>query len=171
MLSGGVSVAHFADGTTRGALSSMAINLADATSTLPFLDDSSFIRVDATRADSVAIDYMPIIGRPAARQNVIFGYAWSGHGFAISLGFTEPFREWIESGQKPSALDVFPICGSARESGRKQTVGRHVTITQHFQDLYAMVTQLGYSLRPKSESRVRRVLLQVRDSAADAWNH
>jgi sarcosine oxidase subunit beta len=107
MLSGGVSVAHLADGTTRGALTAISINLADAISVLPFLDDSSFIRVDATRADSVAVDAIPIVGRPAALQNVIFGYAWSGHGFAISLGFTELFREWIVSGQKPAALEVF----------------------------------------------------------------
>lgn len=107
MLSGGVSVQHKDRNLTHGSLSSTAINLNDSIATLPFLEGSSFIKVDASRTDTVALDGIPIIGKPAALSNTLYGFAWSGHGFAISLGFTHYFKEWIVSGEKPAALAPF----------------------------------------------------------------
>jgi glycine/D-amino acid oxidase-like deaminating enzyme len=107
MLSGGVSVTHENGRVAQGSLSSTAINLTDAISTLPFLDRSEFLKVDATRVETVALDAIPVIGQPEAAENIYFGYAWSGHGFAISLGFTKLFADWVESGRKPSELEPF----------------------------------------------------------------
>lgn len=107
MLSGGVSVAYGANGVWDGSLSAMSINLTDAIATLPFLDRSSFQKVDASRVEAVALDQIPIIGRPAALDNTIYGYAWSGHGFAISLGFTKYFTDWLLTGEKPRELEPF----------------------------------------------------------------
>jgi glycine/D-amino acid oxidase-like deaminating enzyme len=107
MLSGGVSVTHEQGKVAQGSLSSTAINLTDAISTLPFLDRSEFLKVDATRVETVALDAIPVIGQPEAAENVYFGYAWSGHGFAISLGFTKLFADWLESGRKPVELEPF----------------------------------------------------------------
>jgi sarcosine oxidase, subunit beta len=107
MLSGGVSVTHEGGKVAQGSLSSTAINLTDAISTLPFLDRSEFLKVDATRVETVALDAIPMIGQPEAAENVYFGYAWSGHGFAISLGFTKLFADWVESGRKPIELEPF----------------------------------------------------------------
>ncbi|MDR5780983.1 FAD-binding oxidoreductase [Caballeronia sp. LZ065] len=107
MLSGGVSVRYTQPDLWHGSLSSTAINLTDSIATLPFLDDSSFVKVDASRTDTVALDGVPIIDRPHALGNTIYGFAWSGHGFAISLGFTHYFREWLLTGEKPAELDAF----------------------------------------------------------------
>lgn len=107
MLSGGVSVSHVGDNKMVGSLSATAVNLTDSIATLPFLEASSFIKVDASRTDTVALDGIPIIEQSVALSNTIYGYAWSGHGFAISLGFTHYFTEWVLSGKKPEALAPF----------------------------------------------------------------
>lgn len=107
MLSGGVSVAHDADGAISGSLSAMAINLSDAIQTMPFLERSTFLRADSSRTDTMSIDGIPIIGKPRALNNTIFAFGWTGHGYAISLGFTKYFTDWLLSGEKPAELEPF----------------------------------------------------------------
>lgn len=107
MLSGGAHVSHTAEGLWKGSLSSMTQNVTDAVLTLPFIDNSSLLSVDASRVEAVAVDQIPLIGRAEALPNLIYGYGWSGHGFAISLGFTRLFSEWIATGEKPEALEPF----------------------------------------------------------------
>lgn len=107
MLSGGQSVAYTPEGHWKGSLSSIALGLADAIATLPFIDESAFLKVDASRAESCAIDGIPIVDTPAALHNTIYGFAWTGHGFAIALGFTKYLTDWIVGGEKPQALEVF----------------------------------------------------------------
>ncbi|WOI58237.1 FAD-binding oxidoreductase [Palleronia sp. LCG004] len=107
MLSGGASVSYTEEGAWRGSLSSTALNLTDAIQTLPFLDDSSFISVDASRVEAVTLDGIPIVGQPQGMANAYYGYGWSGHGFAISLGFSKLFEEWMTGGEKPAMLDPF----------------------------------------------------------------
>ena len=107
MLSGGAHVAHTPEGIWKGSLSAMTQNVTDAILTLPFIDNSTFLKVDASRVETVSVDHIPLIGQPEALANTIYGYAWSGHGFAISLGFTKLFTDWILSGVKPEALDAF----------------------------------------------------------------
>jgi sarcosine oxidase subunit beta len=109
MLSGGVSVGYDTDGKWDGSLSSTAINLNDAIQTMPFIDRSSFVKVDASRVETVAVDHIPIIDRPTGLANTIYGYAWSGHGFAIALGFTKYMVDWALSGEKPSELEPFSV--------------------------------------------------------------
>ncbi len=107
MLSGGVSITYDKEGRLEGSLSATALNLNDAIATMPFIDRSSFVKVDASRTEATAIDLIPIIDRPDALANTIYGYAWSGHGFAISLGFTKYFTDWLLTGEKPEALEPF----------------------------------------------------------------
>ncbi len=109
MLSGGVSVAYDAEGKWEGSLSATAINLNDAIQTMPFIDRSSFVKVDASRTDTVALDGIPIVDRPANLANTIYGYAWSGHGYAIALGFTKYMVDWALGGEKPAELDPFSV--------------------------------------------------------------
>jgi sarcosine oxidase subunit beta len=94
MISGGQSVEP-SEGGLRGTLSATALNVSDAIATFPFLDRSEFLKVDGSRTDSCAIDHIPIIGKVEAADNLIFGFAWSGHGFAISLGFARYLVDWI----------------------------------------------------------------------------
>ncbi|BAV45775.1 FAD dependent oxidoreductase [Mesorhizobium loti] len=107
MLSGGQSVAYTPEGRWKGSLSSIALGLTDAIATLPFIDESSFLKVDASRVESCAVDGIPIVDTPAALHNTIYGFAWTGHGFAIALGFTKYLTDWIVGGEKPQALEVF----------------------------------------------------------------
>lgn len=107
MLSGGQSVAHTPEGHWKGSLSSTALGLTNAIATLPFIDESSFLKVDASRVESCAVDGIPIVDTPAALHNTIYGFAWTGHGFAIALGFTKYLTDWIVGGEKPQALEVF----------------------------------------------------------------
>jgi glycine/D-amino acid oxidase-like deaminating enzyme len=81
--------------------------VTDAILTLPFIDDSTFLKADASRIETVAVDHIPLIDQAEELSNTIYGYAWSGHGFAISLGFTKLFTDWIVSGSKPDALQPF----------------------------------------------------------------
>ncbi len=107
MLSGGAHVGYTPEGLWKGSLSSMTQNVTDGLLTMPFIDNSSLLSVDASRVETVAADQIPLIGQAEALPNLIYGYGWSGHGFAISLGFTRLFSEWIATGEKPEALEPF----------------------------------------------------------------
>ncbi len=107
MLSGGAHVSYTPEGLWKGSLSALTQNVTDAIQTLPFIDNSSFLQADASRVESVAVDNIPLIGQSEALANTLYGYAWSGHGFAISLGVTKLFTDWILSGAKPEALEPF----------------------------------------------------------------
>ncbi len=106
MLSGGMTVER-ADGATTGCLSSLAGNLADALQTFPFLEEAEFQQLDASRTDTFTTDGTAIVSRPEAVENVVFGYGWSGHGFAISLGFAELIAEWVATGVRAAELEPF----------------------------------------------------------------
>ncbi|WID98568.1 FAD-binding oxidoreductase [Bosea vestrisii] len=107
MLSGGAHVGYTPEGLWKGSLSSMTQNVTDALLTLPFIDNSSFLSADASRVETVAVDQVPLIGQAEAVSNLIYGYGWSGHGFAISLGFTKLLADWIKTDEKPEALEPF----------------------------------------------------------------
>ncbi len=107
MLSGGAHVAYTPEGLWKGSLSAITQNVTDAIMTFPFIDNSSFVKADASRVEAVSADLIPLIGQPEALSNTLYGYGWSGHGFAISLGFTKLFTDWIVSGSKPDALKPF----------------------------------------------------------------
>jgi glycine/D-amino acid oxidase-like deaminating enzyme len=83
------------------------LGLADAVATLPFIDESSFLKVDASRVETCSVDGIPIVDTPAVLKNTIYGFGWTGHGFAIAMGLARYLAEWILSGDKPDALDVF----------------------------------------------------------------
>jgi sarcosine oxidase subunit beta len=107
MLSGGAHVAYTPEGLWKGSLSAMTQNVTDAILTMPFIDSSSFVKADASRVETVTADLIPVIDQVEALPNVMYGYGWSGHGFAISLGFTKLLTDWIISGVKPEALEPF----------------------------------------------------------------
>lgn len=107
MLSGGVHVGYTPEGLWNGSLSSMTQNITDAVQTLPFIDNSSFLSLDASRVEAIAVDHIPLIGQAEALPNLLYGYGWSGHGFATSLGFAKLLADWIRTGEKPEALEPF----------------------------------------------------------------
>ena len=107
MISGGWGLDHGEDGRLHGSLTASALNISDAVATFPFLDRSAFLKVDGSRIDTCSIDHIPIIGRPANIGNLLYAFAWSGHGFAISLGFSKYLTDWITSGEEPAQLAPF----------------------------------------------------------------
>lgn len=107
MLSGGSSVSYTSEGLWKGSLSSLANNISSAIMTFPFIDNSSFIKADASRVDTVSVDGIPVIDRPQGLSNTLYGYGWCGHGFAISLGITRFMSDWLVSGERPAALAPF----------------------------------------------------------------
>lgn len=107
MLSGGASVSYTAEGLWKGSLSSTANNLNDAISAFPFIDNSSFVKADASRVETVCVDGIPVVDKPQNLTNTLYGYGWSGHGFAISLGITKYMCDWLTEGERPEALAPF----------------------------------------------------------------
>ncbi|MDQ0819488.1 sarcosine oxidase subunit beta [Arthrobacter sp. V4I6] len=107
MLSGGQTVEHDENGNLLGSLAASALTLQDAVSTFPFLEKSEFVSVDGSRRETFCIDGAPLIGQPANASNIIFGTGWCGHGFAISLGFSELIARWVITGQHPAELLPF----------------------------------------------------------------
>ena len=107
MLSGGWTVERTQAGQTSGTLSAMGLNLQDSIATFPFLERSEFLKVDSSRIETCAIDGVPLIGRPAAVDNLTYGLGWSGHGFAISLGMSRLIIDWILQGKQSPLLAPF----------------------------------------------------------------
>jgi len=107
MLSGGWTVERVAEGGTSGALGAMSLNVQDSIATFPFLERSEFLKVDHSRVETCALDGIPLIGRPAAVDNLTYGLGWSGHGFAISLGMSRLIADWVITGNRPPLLAPF----------------------------------------------------------------
>ncbi|GAB3561666.1 NAD(P)/FAD-dependent oxidoreductase [Spelaeicoccus albus] len=108
MLSGGLGIDNDSLGA-HGSLKAMTYNVQDAVATFPFLSDAVFDKVNHERRDTVCVDGIPIIDQPTGIVNTYFGVGWSGHGFAISLGFTELIASWLKTGDKPNMLSPFSI--------------------------------------------------------------
>ena len=65
--------------------------------------------LDASRADSSAVDQIPIIDRVPGHDSVLYATGWSGHGFAIGPAVSEAVAEWLVSGQRPDVLAPFGV--------------------------------------------------------------
>ena len=59
MLSGGAHVAYTPEGLWKGSLSALAQNVTDAIQTFPFIDNSSFLKADASRVESMSAGHDP----------------------------------------------------------------------------------------------------------------
>lgn len=57
--------------------------------------------------ETVCVDGIPVVDKPQALENTLYGYGWSGHGFAISLGITKFMSDWLIQGERPAALAPF----------------------------------------------------------------
>lgn len=79
-----------------------------AVAVFPGLSDAVY-SVDTTRSDTACIDELPIIDLVPGLENVIAGFGWSGHGFAIAPTVTELLARWLLDGRRPALLAPFSM--------------------------------------------------------------
>jgi sarcosine oxidase subunit beta len=113
---GGVWNEHLDKGYPDPAVT--AGSLADAPDLFPALNDAEVVTVDASRADSVSIDDIPIIDQVPSAPTVYFGIGWSGHGFAIAPQIAQSLAAWIRSGNRPGELAPFGLSRLAQQVTR-----------------------------------------------------
>lgn len=82
-------------------------NMQAAREVFPCLDDVDIAAADASRAETISVDAIPIIDRPQSVENLVFATGWSGHGFAISPAINERLTDWLRTGSRPALLDPF----------------------------------------------------------------
>jgi sarcosine oxidase subunit beta len=80
-------------------------NLAEAAAVYPSLVGIEIAVADASRAESVTPDLVPVIDRFPGTENAFIAAGWSGHGWAIAPAVGELLAEWIVTGRRPPAFD------------------------------------------------------------------
>jgi sarcosine oxidase subunit beta len=100
-----------------------ACSTVDAHALFPELADAEVLPIDASRADSVSVDQIPIIDQVPGAPSVFFATGWSGHGFAIAPAVARLLSNWVRTRQRPVELAPFglgrlaaPTAGSAYPS-------------------------------------------------------
>lgn len=71
--------------------------------------DAEIVMTDASRADSLCVDGIPIIDTVPSHPGVHFSTGWSGHGFAISPAVGTLVAQWLTTGEKPRELEPFSL--------------------------------------------------------------
>lgn len=107
MISGGWRGRSDENRVRRADLSPVAQRHVDqAIAVFPGLAEATY-SVDTTRSDTASIDDLPIIDLVPGLDNVIAGFGWSGHGFAIAPTVTELIARWLLEGRRPPLLAPF----------------------------------------------------------------
>lgn len=114
MLSGGWRGRRNPD-TGRGETipASVAGNWADAIAVFPAIEALQIAAATADRAETNALDQIPIIDRVPGTSNTIVGCGWTGHGWAIAPAVAPLLASWALDGTpdpllRPFALSRFP---------------------------------------------------------------
>lgn len=108
----GGAVGRWDDETETGNtdLSTLSASLTALTATFPLTStDTEVTHLDASRADSSAVDQIPIIDRVPGHEGVLYATGWSGHGFAIAPAVSEAVAAWLTTGTRPEVLAPFGL--------------------------------------------------------------
>lgn len=97
--------------TQRGETTQAGVtaNWAEAIALFPAIEQLSIAEATADRAETNALDQIPIIDRVPGTSNVLVGCGWTGHGWAIAPAAAPYVAEWALSGQCPAALAPFTL--------------------------------------------------------------
>lgn len=106
MISGGWS-GTAQSGNPETVLTQVHGNMQAARAVFPFLETVEIDEADASRAETISVDAIPIIDRSQSVENLVFATGWSGHGFAISPAITERLADWLRHGSRPALLEPF----------------------------------------------------------------
>lgn len=82
-------------------------NVAEAVAVYPCLDGVAIVEAKTDRAESAAVDDIPIIDRVPGITNAWFATGWSGHGWAIAPAVSQLMATWALNGEVPSLLRPF----------------------------------------------------------------
>lgn len=114
MLSGGWR-GRFNPETGRGETipASVTGNWAEAVSLFPAIGDLEIAESTADRAETTALDLIPIVDRVHGATNAIVATGWSGHGWAIAPAVAPMLADWALDGTphellRPFAASRFP---------------------------------------------------------------
>lgn len=110
MLSGGWRGRWNPD-TRRGETTqaSVTANWGEAIALFPAIEQLSIAEGTADRAETNALDQIPVIDRVPGTSNVLVGCGWTGHGWAIAPAAAPYVAEWALSGVAPDALKPFTL--------------------------------------------------------------
>ena len=87
----------------------VAGNLADAAAVFPVLEGVRLVDAEASRAEGIAADMIPIVDRLPVPDATWIATGWSGHGWAIAPAVAEQLAEWMITGQRPADLAPFGL--------------------------------------------------------------
>jgi sarcosine oxidase subunit beta len=84
-------------------------NLDAAEAVFPDLAGVGIETADASRAETVSADGVPILSRLPGVDNLLVGTGWTGHGYAISLEVARLLARWAVEGPRPAVLEPFDV--------------------------------------------------------------
>ena len=110
MLSGGWRGRHNA-ATGRGETipASVTGNWADAVTVFPAIGALAIATATADRAETNALDHVPIVDRLPGLDNTLVACGWTGHGWAIAPAVAPRLAEWVLDGACPALLRPFTL--------------------------------------------------------------
>ena len=82
-------------------------NWAEAVALFPAIGELSMATFTADRAETNALDQIPIIDRVPGVANAVVACGWTGHGWAIAPAVCELLAEWLLDGERPALLAPF----------------------------------------------------------------
>jgi sarcosine oxidase subunit beta len=82
-------------------------NVAEAVAVLPSLAGVALAETDASRAESICADMVPVVDRIPGVQRAWAATGWSGHGWAIAPAVAEALATWMVTGDPPPDLAPF----------------------------------------------------------------
>ena len=87
----------------------VAGNWAEAVALFPSIGELRVAEWTSDRAETNALDQIPIIDRVPGTSNVLVGCGWTGHGWAIAPAVAPHLAHWALDGSAPDALKPFSL--------------------------------------------------------------
>lgn len=84
-------------------------NWAEALALFPAIGELSVAAFTADRAETNALDQIPIIDRVPGVANVLVACGWTGHGWAIAPAVAPHLAQWALDGNVPELLQPFTL--------------------------------------------------------------
>jgi len=94
----------------------IAGNWAEAIALFPALEALRPAEGTADRAETNALDQIPVVDRVPGSTNVLVGCGWTGHGWAIAPAVAPALAEWALSGVVPDVLRPFTLARFSRSA-------------------------------------------------------
>lgn len=87
----------------------IAGNWAEAVALFPAIASLSVAEAMSDRAETNALDQVPIIDRVPGTTNTLVACGWTGHGWALAPAVAPLIAAWALGGEAPAALQPFTL--------------------------------------------------------------